>query len=224
MNKFNLLGHPEKLTRDITVRKGDRNLNKELALRFGKEYFDGDRSQGYGGYTYDGRWVPVAERLMSRYNLKPDSSVLDVGCAKGYLLQDLKDLYPTLDLKGIDISAYAKSCARADIQKLIDLGSCDKLPYDDNTFDCAVAINVIHNLDKNGCKAAIRELQRVTKNTSNIFVQVDAYNNLTEKTIFEDWVLTAKTYLMPEEWMNLFSELDFQGDFFWTVIGFTVDD
>ena len=34
--------------------------NRRIALRVGKEYFDGTREQGYDGYLYDGRWLPIA--------------------------------------------------------------------------------------------------------------------------------------------------------------------
>ena len=53
-------------------------------MKFGQEYFDGAREQGYGGYYYDGRWVSVAKRLIERYNVSAKSNFLDVGCAKGF--------------------------------------------------------------------------------------------------------------------------------------------
>ena len=31
----------------------------EVAVKFGREYWDGDRKYGYGGYHYDGRWRVV---------------------------------------------------------------------------------------------------------------------------------------------------------------------
>ena len=42
------------------------------------------RKYGYGGYRYDGRWVPVAEDMVKHFDLKPGDRVLDVGCAKGF--------------------------------------------------------------------------------------------------------------------------------------------
>ena len=29
-----------------------------IAKEYGEKYFDGPRAYGYGGYSYDGRWVP----------------------------------------------------------------------------------------------------------------------------------------------------------------------
>jgi SAM-dependent methyltransferase len=220
LQKFNLLGHPEKLTRDIQLRIKTTEKDKLLANEFGLEYFDGTRSQGYGGYHYDGRWVPVAKRVIERYGIHEGASLLDVGCAKGFLIQDLSDLDPSIVVRGIDVSDYARNCARPDIRQIIDLGSCDKLPYEDNSFDCCLAINVIHNLDFAGCKKSIEEMQRVVRDPRKIFIQVDAYTSANELKMFEQWLLTAKTYLNCNDWLRLFEEVGYSGDYFWTIIGF----
>ena len=217
---YNLLNQPEKLKRDVSVRLINKEKNKLNALKFGKEYFDGKRDEGYGGYVYDGRWIEVSKNIIKRYNVKDNAKFLDIGCAKGFLLSDMKDANPSFDVYGIDVSEYAKSFARTDIKEKITIASCEKLPYPDNFFDVCTAINTIHNLEIEGCKKAILEMIRVTKNKKNIFIQVDAYTDDEEKKLFEDWVLTAKTYLKPSQWEKLFKDTQFQGDFFWTIIGF----
>ena len=50
------------------------------------------------------------------------------------------------------------------------------------------------------------------------FVQVDAYRNEAERDLFEAWMLTAKTYCRPEEWLKLFSEAGYTGDYYWTIL------
>ncbi len=219
--KFNLLGHEERLTRDISSRLSGKVENQKIAMKYGKEYFDGSRQHGYGGYFYDGRWVDVANRLIQRYGLNGNSKFLDVGCAKGFLMHDLSHECPGLSARGIDISVYARDNAWGETKELIDLGTCTSLPYPDNYFDASVAINTIHNVNYDGCKQAILELIRVTKNKHNIFVQVDAYSNQSELELFEAWVLTAQTYMMPDEWLKLFEQVGFEGDYFWTIIGFS---
>ena len=97
--------------------------------------------------------------------------------------------------------------------------SC-KIFHKDNYFDVCTAINTIHNLEIDDCKKAIREMKRVTKIEKNLFIQVDAYTNDSEKIFFEEWVLTAKTCLKPKQWEKLFKDADYQGDYFWTIIGF----
>ena len=75
-----------------------------LAKNWGVEYWDGDRRFGYGGYKYlAGRWKPVAEALIKNNDLTNDSSVLDVGCGKAYLLYEMKLLLPQLTIAGFDI-------------------------------------------------------------------------------------------------------------------------
>lgn len=184
----------------------------KMAARFGKEYFDGTRGQGYGGYRYDGRWKPVAARIVQRYKLTRADRFLDVGCAKGFLMNDLYDL--GVSVSGIDISEYAIFNSGR-MQKRIKLASCDRLPYDNNFFDCSVAINTIHNLDLVSCKIAIQELMRVTREPTKIFIQVDAY---TDRAKFDEWNLTAQTCLHPTEWVELFKSLDYRGDFWFTIL------
>lgn len=217
---FNLLGQPEKLVRDVSVRLKNKDQNRALAMKFDVEYFDGPREQGYGGYKYDGRWQAVAKRLIEKYQLNASSKFLDVGCAKGFLMHDLQEACPGIDVQGLDISPYAKAHALPSVAGNITLGNCRTLPYPDDFFDASVAINTIHNLDVEGSKQAIRELIRVTKNKAHIFIQVDAYCTPEEKEMFETWMLTAKTYLQPQEWEALFAEVGYRGDYFWTIIGF----
>ena len=168
MPLFNLLNQPEKLQRDVSVRLKNKEQNRALAMKFGFEYFDGPREQGYGGYKYDGRWQAVARRLIDRYNLNSASKFLDVGCAKGFLMHDLQEACSGIDVHGLDISEYAKDHALESVKDKIKIGNCLKLPYPDNFFDCSIAINTIHNLELEDCKEAIRELIRITKNKSNI--------------------------------------------------------
>ena len=44
-----------------------------IAKKYGKEYWDGDRKFGYGGYKYiPGRWKNVAKKIISTYNCSQD--------------------------------------------------------------------------------------------------------------------------------------------------------
>jgi len=96
-------------------------------------------------------------------------------------------------------------------------GSCDALPWPDGHFDAVLAINTIHNLERSGCLQALRELQRVAA-PGQAFVQVDAYRDEAELEHFEAWMLTAKTYCKPEEWIAMFAEAGYTGDYYWTIL------
>jgi len=216
MPEFNLLSTVPKIARDIAARRVDKERNRALALKFGKDYFDGPRETGYGGYRYDGRWVAVARKLAARYALKPGDRVLDIGCAKGFLLHDLANVIPGLEIWGLDFSEYAIEHAHGDTKRRMVRGTCEFLPFADASFACAVAINTIHNLEQAGCLRAVREIQRVAPGRG--FIQVDAYRNDAERVAFVDWMLTARTYLKPDEWLELFSAAGYTGDYFWTIL------
>jgi ubiquinone/menaquinone biosynthesis C-methylase UbiE len=218
VKKINLLNSFPKILRDVKSRTKNKNSNRKLALKFSKEYFDGTREQGYGGYNYDSRWIPIAKKIIKLFNLKDNSNFIDIGCAKGFLLYDLKNINPKINLYGLDISEYAKEKAHKEIKKKITIGNCVNLNYPDNFFNGLVSINTIHNLEIEDCFKAIKEIQRVSN--GNAFIQVDAYRNDKELKIFKDWMLTAKTYLKPEEWLKLFKEANYTGYYYWTILEF----
>ena len=215
---FNLLKTLPKIKRNISERLVNKELNKKIALQFGKEYFDGNRSQGYGGYYYDGRWTNIAKKLVKIFKLKNGSKFLDIGCAKGFLLYDFYKLNPKILTYGIDISKYAKENAPLEIRNKIQISNCVKLNYDDNFFDCVVSINTVHNLELDDCVKAIKAIQRVSNGKA--FIQVDAYRNDAELRLFKDWMLTAKTYLKPEEWLEVFKKANYTGYYYWTILEF----
>jgi ubiquinone/menaquinone biosynthesis C-methylase UbiE len=219
MNNFkelNLLNTFPKVARNIQSRKENKEHNRNLALKFDKEYFDGSRDQGYGGYKYDGRWIAVAKKLVNLFSLKKHSKFLDIGCAKGFLLYDLHAANPLIDLYGLDISQYAKKNSQIEIQDKIKIGNCKYLDFPTDFFDGVVAINTIHNLEIDDCINAIKEIQRVSGGKA--FIQVDAYRDDKELDLFKDWMLTAKTFLKPEEWLEVFKKANYTGYYYWTIL------
>jgi ubiquinone/menaquinone biosynthesis C-methylase UbiE len=217
LKKINLLKTFPKIYRDINSRKKDKNKNRNLALKFSKDYFDGNRNSGYGGYYYDGRWINIAKSIIKIYKLKKNSKVLDVGCAKGFLMHDLLKVSKNkIKVYGVDISSYAKSKAMTLIKKKIKICNCKKLPFKDNFFDFVISINTVHNLNKADCINAIKEISRVSKGKS--FIQVDSYTNKKEYKKFLDWMLTAKTFLTPQKWKELFKITGYNGDYYWTIL------
>jgi SAM-dependent methyltransferase len=219
MAEVDLLKGLPRSKRDIQKRADHKN--PELiaeARKFGELYFDGPREYGYGGYRYDGRWLPVARDIAQHFGLRPGMRVLDVGCAKGFLVRDLIEAVPGLDVYGVDISAYAVRQCHPDVVGRIHVGSGDQLPFPDKSFDCVISINTIHNFDRVGAVKALGELARVAREPSRVYVVVDAYRTPEQKELFEMWVLTALYHDYPEGWYKVFSEAGYRGDWSWTVL------
>ncbi|MEW6181634.1 MAG: class I SAM-dependent methyltransferase [Bacillota bacterium] len=192
------------------------DANREIARQFGKEFFDGDRLYGYGGYNYHERfWKDTVRRFRDYYQLAEDASVLDVGCAKGFMLYDFKELMPRLNIAGIDISGYALDNAIERVKPFLRVGNAKALPYEDNSFDLVVSITTIHNLPLLKCKQALREIQRVSR--AHAFITVDAWRTEEERERLLKWNLTALTYMHVDDWRKLFGEVGYTGDYYWFI-------
>ena len=187
-----------------------------VARRFGKEYFDGDRLYGYGGYFYDPRyWTDTAKRFREYYHLGDNASILDVGCAKGFMLYDFKKLMPNAVIAGLDISTYAYEHAPDEIRPYITVGNAKELPHPDRSFDLVISINTVDHLPLDECKQAICEIQRVTREHS--FITVNAWRNEIEKVNLLKWNITASTYMHIDDWGKLFREVGYKGDYYWFI-------
>ncbi len=219
MSEINLLQKLPQTKRNIVARSSAKtDEHVRLSKQFGELYFDGPREYGYGGYRYDGRWIPVAQDIVEHYRLSPGQRVLDVGCAKGFLVKDLMKVLPGLEVFGLDISEYALRNCEPEVVGRLHLGTADKLPFADKSFDLVISINTIHNLERERCVRALREYTRIIRTPTNCFVQIDAYRTEAEKALFESWCLTAETYLTPTEWVELFKVAGYLGDYFWTIL------
>ena len=192
--EIDLLEKYPKSKRDTTLRANQKTeADREIARRFDKEFFDGDRKHGYGGFNYNERfWNPVIPKFVEYWNLTKDSSVLDIGCGKGFMLYDLKMAINDIKVEGVDISNYAINNSKEEVKKYLKVADAKKLPYEDNSFDVVISINTIHNLEIDQCAMALREISRVSKKYS--FITVDAFRNKEEEKKMFEWNLTAKQF------------------------------
>jgi ubiquinone/menaquinone biosynthesis C-methylase UbiE len=183
----------------------------KIAKRYDKEYWDGDRRYGYGGFKYDGRWEVVARELIDVYRLPQDAKILDVGCGKGFLLYEFKKLLPHSKVTGFDISAYAIENAKDEIKEnLFIYKAKDRYPFGDKDFDLVVSLNTLHNLHIYELQSALKEIERVGKNK---YVVVEGYRNEEELFNLQCWVLTGQCFFTPQEWIWLFNEFGYTGDY-----------
>ncbi len=193
----------------------DKAAIAEVAIRYGKEYWDGERHQGYGGYKYDGRWRAVAEAMARHYKLKPGSRILDVGCGKGFLLYEFTQVVPSAEVAGIDISSYAIENAKPEVKTFLKVGSATSLPWPDKYFDYAVSINTLHNLHNYELDLALKEIERVCRGPKHIIIE--AYRTEREKANLLYWQLTCRSFHTPKEWEWLFGQSGYTGDYSYIV-------
>lgn len=215
--EIDLMVNYPKAKRDPGARAQSKTeQDRQIARQFGKEFFDGERSTGYGGFNYNSRfWQPVVPTFQQKYDLTPSSSVLDVGCAKGFMLHDFAELIPGITVKGCDISEYAIQNAIEDMKPHVRVGDARNLPYPDKSFDLVISITTLHNFDRDECAKSLQEVMRVSRGRA--FITVDAYRNDDEKERMYAWNLTAKTIMHVDEWKQFFKEVGYTGDYYWFV-------
>ena len=215
--EIDLLKNYPQSKRDVSGRLISKTKkDKLIAQKFGKEFFDGSRSHGYGGFSYDSRfWHSVIPTFQEHWNLKSKDCVLDIGCAKGFMLSDMRKIIPGINIQGVDISEYAIQNAKEDVAKYCHVGNAISLPFDDKSIDVSISITTLRNLEEKDLELALLEIERVTRKGS--FITLDAYRNNKEKERMEAWNLTAKTVMHVNEWKEFFNDVGYTGDYYWFI-------
>ena len=182
------------------------------AKEYEADYWDGDRRFGYGGYKYlAGRWKPVAQALIKNYNLSNESSVLDIGCGKGYLLYEMKLLLPNLRISGFDISNHGIATAKQEVKEQLFIHRAqDPFPFQKNEFDLAISLGCLHNLRIFELEIALKEMQRVA---SNGYLMLESYRDEQEQFNLQCWALTCESFFDTKEWVWLFEHFEYKGDY-----------
>jgi SAM-dependent methyltransferase len=198
--------------RDYVGRMTDEKVRcSVVARRFGRDYWDGDRRYGYGGYRYDGRWSIVARQLAETYSLPPDARILDVGCGRGFLLYEFTRLLPRCTVAGFDVSEYGLATAKEEVRdRLFVQRAQDPYPFADQSFDLVLSVNALHNLPVQECAAALAEMERVGRNKHLV---VESYRTPEELFNLQCWALTCESFLRPESWAWLFEQAGYTGDY-----------
>jgi len=199
--------------RDVLARMVDDKVNCMLkAKEYEQDYWDGDRRFGYGGYKYlPGRWKPVAQALIDTYGLKAGSRVLDVGCGKGFLLYEMQQIEPGLELVGFDISKHGMAGAPADLNAtLLNYRAQDAYPFGDDEFDLVISLGCLHNLRIFELKTALAEIERVGKQG---YIMLESYRNEQELFNVQCWALTCESFFDTAEWIWLYRHFGYTGDY-----------
>jgi len=182
------------------------------ARKYELDYWDGSRRYGYGGYKYmPGRWKPVAEALIKNYKLSNNSSILDVGCGKGFLLYELKLLLPNIKISGFDISKHGITESKEEIRESLFIHRAqDKYPFKDNQFDLVISLGCLHNLKIFELAVALKEIERVARNS---YLMLESYRNEQELFNLQCWALTCESFFTPDEWKWIYDHFGYSGDY-----------
>ncbi len=184
----------------------------KVAKKYGFDYWDGDRKYGYGGYKYiPGRLETVAKKLVKKYKLKNTSSILDVGCGKGFLLFEIKKILPKIKVKGIDISNYGIKNSKKEISKYLSRKDIrEKFIYKKKKFDLVISINTLHNLEINHLANVLKEIQRVGKKQ---YICNESYRNEKELFNLQCWALTCESFFSKKEWIWIYNKFGYTGEY-----------
>ena len=189
----------------------DKAACAAVAKKYGRDYWDGERQYGYGGYKYDGRWRQVAEAMARHYGLKPGDRILDVCCGKGYLLYEFMQAVPGVAVAGIDISAYAIARAKDEVRPFLQVGHAKSLPYPDRSFDFVVSLGGLHNLPIKELFDAVHEIDRVGKDRKK-YIMVESWRNERERANLLYWQLTCESFHDVGNWEWIYRRCGYQGD------------
>ena len=190
----------------------DKADSATVAKQWGRDYWDGDRQYGYGGYSYDGRWLPIAEKMAAYYDLKPGDKILDVGSGKGFLLYEFTQAVPGVEVAGIDISEHGVADSKEEVRDQIQVGNAIDLAWEDNTFDFVVSFGTLHNLPIQDLKRGVQEIERVGKGAKK-HIMLESWRNEREKANLLYWQLTCESFHSVDSWKWLYDEWGYTGDY-----------
>jgi len=199
-------------------RRVARNLrtigHRLVAAERGPEFFDGDRNYGYGGFNYDGRWGPIAERFCSTYDLTEGGNVLQINCEKGFLLHDFLQVKQQINIAGTETSSYAIDHAMAEVRPHIRRALPMELPFEDGAFQLVIALGVVYAQTLSDAVRVLREIERVGQGRA--FITLASYETAADYFLFKDWTLLGTLLLRPEEWCDVLEYAGYAGDYWFT--------
>ena len=212
MREFDALtGYPEPQT-PRAVHPNIRTIHNRIVASYrGKEFYDGDRNDGYGGFRYDGRWVPIAKNMLEQYSLDGGSAVLQIGSDKGCLLNDFLELCPTIKVRGAEVSDYAIESTMPTVKPFVHKAPFTELPFGDGEFDLIVAIGAVYSLSLPDAIKCLKEIQRVGKGKS--FITLGAYETEDDFRLFRYWTLLGCTVLSKDDWIEVLKHAGYTGDY-----------
>lgn len=135
---------------------------------YDQKYFDGGKPGHPAGYTFYERtagedwWLMATRILLDKLPLK-GKKVLEIGCAKGFLIQELRAR--GVKAYGIDVSEYAIAQAPDEVKKYIKIGKAPKAlgKYKNNEWDYIISLKTLNLLTEKQVIQTIKKANRIAK-------------------------------------------------------------
>ena len=213
--EYNLLNeYPKPLTQRF-VGKGLRTIKHRIvASKREKDFFDGDRNFGYGGYVYDGRWKTVAKKISNEFLKRKNSQLLQINCEKGFLLNDIKTIREDVKVFGTETSDYAITNSMETVKEFIKKSNPCMLDFPNNYFDYVIALGVVYTLTLTEAIIALKEINRVSN--GNSFITLATYETDEEFFLFKDWTLLGSLLFTRKDWLEILKEANYKGQYWFT--------
>ena len=185
-------------------------LFSENYNNYGYDYFDNPLiGVGYGGYLYDGRHKNAVKKIINHYDLQKNSNILEIGCAKGYILFEFHKLY--MNVVGIDVSKYAIENSKPELLNCLMHHDITKgIPYPDKYFDFALCKEVLPHISQNKLNIVIDEILRVSKNS---FLEIQCISKMEDSYNFKKWDATHKICKTKEKWLKILQKYNYTRDY-----------
>lgn len=107
--------------------------------------------------------------------------VLEIGCGNGKTISSLLD--DGVDVVGLDFSETAIEQCRELFDCEFVCASCDKLPFEGESFDGVIAFHVLEHLQPDELQRTMSEIRRVLKKNGALMVKVFSKDDMrSEKT------------------------------------------
>jgi cyclopropane fatty-acyl-phospholipid synthase-like methyltransferase len=142
--------------------------------KFNDDYYERGIEKGISGYS-NFRWmpemtIPMCHHLVNHLGINEFSTILDFGCAKGYIVKALRLL--GYDARGVDISDYAIQHVDSDVKRFverIDMASELTFPDKKEKFTHIIAKDVFEHIQYNEIQYWLECLVKALKQNGKLY-------------------------------------------------------
>lgn len=185
--------------------------------KFNKDYYENGKKLGISLYE-EYKWIPeltipFCKIICNRLSINKNNTILDYGCAKGFMVK----AFTIMGYKayGVDISEYAINNCDPEIKDKLKL---IKHPQEiKNKFTWIIAKDVLEHIEYKDLEEIIKSMKQISK---NLFVIIPLAKNKTY--IIPDYEKDC-THIIKEDvewWVNTFQRCGFEvSDFHYKIKG-----